>query len=73
MAARTPPPLEPDLIYPDAEDWAQADDGTVFDSARAGIPQALAELARRGMAPPPPTNAGLLQDALNTSFAEVRE
>lgn len=48
--------LETDFIDPAEEDWSQADDAELYHSAKAGIPQAVAELERREAAGRPRTN-----------------
>lgn len=39
--------LSSDLIDPNEVDWSEADDGSVFQAAKAGIPAAVEEQARR--------------------------
>lgn len=41
--------LNPDVIDPATENWSEKDDAEVWHAAEAGIPQAIAELARRGL------------------------
>lgn len=38
---------ETDLIDPATEDWTAMDDAECWHAAQAGVPQAVAELARR--------------------------
>lgn len=39
--------LESDFVDPADEDWSTKDDAECWHAAQAGIPQAIAELARR--------------------------
>lgn len=39
--------LQTDFIDPATEDWSSMDAGEVWHAAKAGIPQAVAELAKR--------------------------
>lgn len=39
--------MTPDYVDPADEDWSQVDDTALYLSAKAGIPQAVAEVKRR--------------------------
>lgn len=40
--------LTPDFIDPADEDWQSMDEASVYWAAKAGVPQAVAQLKRRG-------------------------
>lgn len=39
--------LEPCVVDPATEDWRSMDEASVYNAAKAGVPQAVKELARR--------------------------
>lgn len=39
--------LAPDVVDPAKEDWTEMEDSEVYHAAKAGVPEAKAELARR--------------------------
>lgn len=41
--------LKPDVVDPADEDWHAMEDSAVWHAAQAGVPQAVAELKRRGI------------------------
>lgn len=49
MAQAQPLSTEPDLIQ--SGEWAEDDDGLVWQGAQRGIPAAVAEAKRRGLNP----------------------
>jgi hypothetical protein len=53
----TSPSMDSDLVDPTSEDWTQCDDAALWHAAQAGVPQAVAEQARREREHTPPITA----------------